>query len=62
MNTTNKVIPVNKYFYTTMIAESFVHCGELQNTHYCYKSNVAQGCMFCEYDSYSPCECAVCEK
>ena len=60
MNTVE--IQVSKYFYTTTTAEQFVCCGELQDRNYCYKSNVAQGCQFCDYDPYSVCECAVCER
>lgn len=58
-----KVIATNKFFYTLLESnESFVCCGEYQNREFCFKSDVAQGCAFCEFDNYSPCECAVCEK
>lgn len=55
-------IQVSKFFYTRTDAPQFVCCDELQDTLFCYKSNIAQGCQFCETDPYSPCECAVCEK
>lgn len=58
-----KVIAVNQFFYQTLDGnDGFVCCGEYQNTNYCFRSNVKQGCAFCEFDPYSVCECAVCEK
>lgn len=62
-NKGEKVIATNKFFYSLLNGnESFVCCGEYQDVQYCFKSDIRQGCVFCEYDPYSPCECAVCEK
>ena len=58
----NTVIQISKYFYTTATAGQFVCCGELQDFVFCNKSDIPQGCQFCDFDPYSPCECAVCEK
>lgn len=58
-----KVIAVNQFFYSYPESyQSVVCCGEYQDVLYCFRSNVKQGCAFCEFDPYSVCECAVCEK
>ena len=67
MFTTNskgeKVIAINANYYALLNSnESFVCCEEYQNKAYCFRSNTAQGCAFCEFDETQPCECAVCEK
>jgi len=67
MFTTNslgeKVIATNPYFYSYVESfQSVVCCGEYQDVLYCFKSNTKQGCVFCDFDYSSPCECAVCEK
>jgi len=66
MFTTNSlgdnVIAISPYFYQNLNGESFICCDEYQNYVYCFRSNVKQGCAFCELDETEPCECAVCEK
>ena len=67
MFTTNslgeKVIAVNEYFYQTLDGlDGFICCEEYQNANYCFRSNIKQGCAFCDFDYTEPCECAVCEK
>lgn len=67
MFTTNskgeKVIATNKFFYSLPTDNESVYCcGEYQVVEYCFKSDVRQGCSYCEFDPYSQCECAVCEK
>lgn len=67
MFTTNslgeKVIAVNEFFYQTLNGnDGFICCEEYQNTNYCFRSNIKQGCAFCEFDYTQQCECAVCEK
>ena len=58
-----KVIAINSRYYTPLNSnESFICCGEYQNKTYCFRSDVAQGCAFCEFDETDVCECAVCEK
>jgi len=61
-NQSEKVIAVNEFFYVKMDnARPLVCCDEYQDTMYCFKSDTAQGCQFCEFDPYSACECEDCE-
>ena len=67
MFTTNskgeKVIAINANYYVPLFSnESILCCDEYQNVAYCFRSNTAQGCAFCEFDESQVCECAVCEK
>lgn len=67
MITTNskgdKVIAINAYYYQTLDgADGFICCEEYQNATYCFRSNIKQGCAFCEFDETDVCECAVCER
>lgn len=61
-NLGQQVIATNSFFYSSLTGgESFSCCGEYQDVHYCFANNTRQGCMFCEYDPYSPCECEACD-
>jgi len=67
MFTTNslgeKVIAINELYYEKLEGNNtFICCDEYQNYVYCFRSNVKQGCAFCEFDYIDKCECAVCEK
>jgi hypothetical protein len=63
-NKGEKVIASSPFFYTLLeggSSETFSHCGDYQNVHYCFANNTKQGCGFCEFDYTSPCECQACE-
>jgi hypothetical protein len=58
-----KVIAINSFFYVLLENnESIRCCGEYQDVTYCFKSNTIQGCAFCDFDPYSPCECESCDQ
>jgi hypothetical protein len=62
-NLGQQVIATNSFFYSLLSGnESIRCCDEYQDVQYCFKSNIRQGCAFCDFDPYSQCECAVCEK
>ena len=57
-----QVIATNSFFYSVLEGSGFVRCcDETQDVQYCFKSNTRQGCAFCDFDPYSPCECEACE-
>lgn len=57
------VIATGTYYYSLLNAnESFRCCGEYQWAEYCFENNTKQGCSYCEYDAYAPCQCELCEK
>jgi len=53
--TTLVLMPLNRYYLTDYT--QFTHCDEVQYRHYCEKHFEAQGCYYCEFDPYAPCEC-----
>jgi hypothetical protein len=53
--TTLVLMPLNRYYLTDYT--QFTHCDEIQYRHYCEKHFEAQGCYYCEFDPYAPCEC-----
>jgi hypothetical protein len=50
-----KVIDSNKYY--DILDELFVCCDEHQFRHVCKKHRERQGCSFCAFDPYGPCDC-----
>lgn len=51
----SKIIDSTKYF--DIHDELFVCCGEHQFRYVCKKHRNRMGCMFCEFDPYTACEC-----
>ena len=50
MNTSK--IEINENYYTSVDAEMFVCCGEVQYQTYSVETDQPMGCQFCEFDKY----------
>lgn len=62
-NLGQQVLATNSFFYTLLEGnDSFICCDEYQDVTYCFGSNTKQGCVFCEFDYDSPCECEACQQ
>ena len=66
MRNTNKlgeqVIAISPNYYTLLHSnESIRCCDEYQDVMFCFANDTKQGCSYCEFDPYAPCQCELSE-